>query len=335
MSYLTNVDPNYMDIVKRSGSSNRREAFAAQEELATAIQEPLREGMLKGDIVQNIFERMPLPPGAAPEFPLDLIAPGTESEFSAYTNPGHGRIPERSVESDYVMIHTYSIVNSVDWLLRYARDARWDIVARATQALEAGFIEKMNRDGWHTILAAGADRGILVYDADAAAGQLTKRLIGLLKSTMKRNAGGNSASIKRGNLTDVYMSPEAQTEISNWGVDQLDEISRREVYRSFDGEGVTRIFGVNIHPIVELGEGQEYQEYYENELSGTYGPNSDVELVVGLDLSSNDSFLMPVKQEVVVYTDENLHRSQKAGLYASAELGFGVLDNRRVLLGSF
>lgn len=335
MSYLTNVDPSLMDIVKRSGSSNRREAFAAQEELATAIQTPLREGMLKGDIVQNIFERMPLPPGAAPEFPLDLIAPGTESEFSAYTNPGHGRIPERSVESDYVMIHTYSIVNSVDWLMRYARDARWDIVARATQALEAGFIEKMNRDGWHTILAAGADRGILVYDADAAAGQLTKRLIGLLKSTMKRNAGGNSASIKRGNLTDIYMSPEAQTEISNWGVDQLDEISRREVYRSFDGEGVTRIFGVNIHPIVELGEGQEYQEYYENELSGTYGPDSDVELVVGLDLSSNDSFLMPIKQEVVVYTDENLHRSQKAGLYASAELGFGVLDNRRVLLGSF
>jgi hypothetical protein len=80
--------------------------------------------------------------------------------------------------------------------------------ARATQVLEAGFVKKMNDDAWHTLLAAGVDRNILVYDADAAAGQFSKRLVSLLKVVMRRNAGGNSASVKRGQLTDLYVSPE-------------------------------------------------------------------------------------------------------------------------------
>ena len=56
---------------------------------------------------------------------------------------------------------------------------------------------------------------------------------------------------------------------------------------------------------------------------------------MGLDLGSRDSFIMPVKQEVQIFEDDSLHRHQKAGLYGWAEIGFAVLDNRRVLLGSF
>jgi hypothetical protein len=44
---------------------------------------------------------------------------------------------------------------------------------------------------------------------------------------------------------------------------------------------------------------------------------------------------MPVKQEVTVFEDEALHRQQRMGFYGFAEIGFGVLDSRRVLLGSF
>jgi len=44
---------------------------------------------------------------------------------------------------------------------------------------------------------------------------------------------------------------------------------------------------------------------------------------------------MPVKQEVTVFEDDTLHRQQKAGMYGFAEIGYGVLDSRRCLLGSF
>ena len=329
-------DEAFIDLLKRSGSSEKNEALAAQRELAKAIELPLREGVLVGNILDGIFEAIPMEPGTTTEFPLDLLAPGEEDEFVAYTNPGHGRLPDRAVEGDYVMVPTYSITSSIDYLLRYAREARWDVVGRAVQVLEASFVKKMNDDGWHTILSAGTDRNILVYDADAAAGQFTKRLVSLMKTVMRRNGGGNSASINRSTLTDLYISPEGLEDIRNWGVDQIDEVTRREIYQAADGSAIlTRVFGVNIHDIDELGESQEYQKFFSTDLSGSLGPNSDVELVVGLDQSANDSFVMPVKENVQVYEDDTMHRHQRAGMYGWAEMGFAVLDNRRVLLGSF
>ena len=324
----------FLDLLRRSGSSDKTVAIAAQREVAKALETPLRKGVLFGDIVSGVYEAMPLEPGASPEFPLDLLAPGTEMEHVAYTNPGNGRIPERHVEGDYVMINTYGITSSIDFLLKYAREANWNVVARAMQVLESSFTKKMNDDGWHTLLAASVDRNILVFDADAAAGQFTKRLVSLMKTVMRRNGGGNSVTAP-GRLTDLYLSPEAIEDIRNWGVDQLDEVSRREVYVAADnGPAITRVFNVNLVDIFELGDGQEYQNYFVNDLGGSL-QGSDVELVVGLDRSSNDSFVMPVKSTVEVWEDETLHRHQRQGYYGWAELGFAVLDNRRVLAGSF
>ena len=111
--------------------------------------------------------------------------------------------------------------------------------------------------------------------------------------------------------------------------------SRREIYTAAEGGApITRIFGVNLHDMDELGEGQEYQDFFTSELSGAV-QGSDTELVVGLDQSSNDSFVMPVKAQLEIFEDPTLHRQQRAGYYGFAEIGFGVLDNRRVILGSF
>ena len=327
--------PEMNELLRQAGSLVREESLSATAELAKALELPLRKGVLSGDILDGIFEPIRLAPGASTEFPLDFIAPGTEKEFVAYTIPNHGRIPERHVEGDYVMVPTYTVASSIDYLLRYAREARWDVVGRAMQVLEAGFVKKMNDDGWHTLLAAGVDRNVMVYDADAAVGQFTKRLISLMKTVMRRNAGGNSGSLNRGSLTDLYLSPEALEDIRNWGIDQVDEVTRREIYQAGDdGAAITRIFGVNLHDIDELGASQEYQNFYTDQLSGTF-TGSDVELVVGLDQSSNDSFIMPVKQDVQIFEDDALHRQQRAGFYGWAEIGFAVLDNRRILLGGF
>ncbi len=282
--------------------------------------------------IDGIYEVVVLEAGTSPEFPLDFLSPGTERDFVAYTVPNHGYIPERHVEGDFVMVPTYEIAAAIDWLLRYARDARWDVVGRAMNVLRGSFTKKLNDDGWHTILSAGVDRNIVVFDSDANAGQFTKRVVSLMKTIMRRNGGGNSSSTNRGMLTDIYLSPEGIEDIRNWGVDQVDEVTRREI---FVNEGaVTRIFRVNLHDIDELGEGQEYQDFFTNTLSGSLAA-ADVELMVGLDLRVNDSFFMPVRAEIEIFEDDNLHRQRRAGLYGVAEQGFGVLDNRRVILGSF
>ena len=191
----------------------------------------------------------------------------------------------------------------------------------------------MNDDGWHTIISAGVDRNILVYDNDAASGVFSKRLVSLMKTVMRRNGGGNSTSINRGTLTDLYMSPEGIEDIRNWGVDEVDPVTRRDLITQ-EGGLLIRIFQVNLHDLDELGEGQEYQNFYTSDLGGSM-PTNDNEILVGLDLRNQDSFAMPVREGVQIFEDDTLHRQRRAGLYGWAEHGFAVLDNRRVLLGSF
>lgn len=318
-----------------TASSDPQVRQAAQWQLAKALELPLRQGVLVGDNINGIFEPMQWTDNIPVEFPLDLLAPGEEDEFVAYTSPGVGYIAERRVAGDYVTLPTYYINNSIDWELKFAKNATWNIVGRALEVMEAGFVKKLNDDGWHTILSAAVDRNILVYDNDAATGQLSKRLFTLAKVVMQRNAGGNSTSIRRGKLTDMYMSPEGQMDIRNWSIAEVDEFTRREIYlASDDGDAVTRVFGVNIHEMTEFGVGHEYQNFFTSQLNGTI-PSADVELGIGLDLSKNDSFIMPVTSPIEVFPDDNLHRSQEEGYYGWGKFGFGALDSRRVIAFSY
>ena len=99
----------FLALLRKSGDSAINVASAAQREFAIALELTLRKGVLMGNILGDIFETINVESGSTTEFPLDLISPGLEGEHIAYTNPGHGRIPERSVEGDFVMIPTYSI----------------------------------------------------------------------------------------------------------------------------------------------------------------------------------------------------------------------------------
>lgn len=324
--------PEQEALLAAAGSNDPNVALPATFELAKALELPLRKSLLAGDILTDIFERIEFKPGQAVEFPLDFLAPGTQKDYVAYTIPNAGRIPEKHIEGDYVMVPTYDIGASIDWLLKYSRDARWDIASRALGVLEAQFTKKMNDDGWHTLLAAGVDRNIMVFDSDAGSGQFTKRVISLAKTIMRRNAGGNSASQNRGKLTDLFVSPENVEDIRNWGVDIVDEFTRREIFVSEDNKFL-RIFSVNLHDIDELGEGQEYQQFFTNQLGGALAPG-DLELIVGLDLEHTDSFVMPVRQDVEIFEDANMHRQRRTGLYGWGEFGYLAADNRRILLAS-
>lgn len=325
----------FQDKFKAAASNDRAASQVAMAELAKSIQLPIRQTLLSGDIINGIYTPEDFTDTSARiEFPVDLLTPGQEREFYAYTMPDHGLIPQRRVEGDYIMVPTFRIANAIDCTLRFVRDANWPVITRMLEILEAGFVKKINDDGWQTILAAGFDRNIIVNDADALAGQFTPRLITLLKTIMRRNAGGNSTTLNRGKLTDLYVSPEAKDDIRAWGLDLVAAAARDSIYYSDDnGTELMRIFNVNIHDLDELGVGQEYQAYYTSTLGGAMD-GSDVELVVGLDQQRKDSFVMPYREALQVFEDNTLHRQGLFGLYGYAEHGFAVLDSRRVVLGS-
>jgi len=329
------VPPEQQALLRLTASNNRDVAIAAMRAMAAALDEPLRMGIFDEDNLGNIYRREVLAPGAQSNYPLDFVRPGTEDlDFTAVTLPKQGRVPERHVEGDELWVPTFQIANSIDWSLRYARDARFDVVGRALRVYQMGYTRKINEDGWHTLLAAADARGLVVNDAAAQNGQFTKELVSKMQCAMKRNAGGNGQA---GTLTDLYTSCEAMEDIRAYDLSEIDDLTRRDILNSTP-EGLARFYGTLLHFMTEFGVGQEYQLYLANVLgrSVVAVDPGDNEFVVGLDLSTNDSYVQPIRQELMTFeAGPEMHRQQRAGVYGWMEHGFAVLDNRRVLLGTF
>lgn len=315
----------------------------AQRAFAQELDKPLRKAVFDESNHAGIYAVDELAPGAQANYPLDFVKPGDEDNFIAYTIPKQGRIPERHVEGDELWVPTYRVGNSIDWDLSYMREARWDIVARAMEVYKAGFIRKDNSDAWRCIMSAAFDRGMIVSASGAAPftgnttivsppteGAFVKELLSRAKTAMMRGAGGNGNA---GKLTDVYLSPEAMEDVRSWGTNQVDEYTRREILTAADGS-IASIYGVRLHPMTEFGEGQEYQLFLTTTLGATL-PASTKEWAVGLDLSTNDSFVSPLREPLTTREDPALHRQQRMGVYGWKSSGFAILDNRRCLLMAF
>jgi len=331
----TEISDSMKDILVATASDVQSERVAATQTIAEAMEVPLRKVILSGDILNGLFETMDYTNAkSTPRIPLDVILPGTEKEFAAYCVPKQGDVPQRFYFGDDVMVPTYKVANTAYWLLDVARDAQWDIVGRIMEIFEAGFVKKMNDDAWHVILAALVDRNIIVSDGDAAGGLFTKRLISEMKTVMRRQGGGNAGSVNRYELNDLFLSPEAMEDVRNWNIDQVTELLRNQILQS-DGY-LTRIMGVNLNVMDELGEGQEYQKYFTDVLGGSLAGGGDLELVVGVR-RGNFGLVMPVKESLTVREDTDFRtwREGRAGVYGKAEMGFACLNNLVVLAGSF
>lgn len=333
-NYIT-ISPQQQALLRLTASRNRDVAIAAQRAMAAALDEPLRQGIFDEDNLGGIYRREVLAPGAQSNYPLDFVRPGTEDlDFTAVTLPKQGRIPERHVEGDELWVPTFQIANSIDWSLRYARDARFDVVGRALRVYQMGYTRKINEDGWHTALAAADARGLVVNDSVAQAGQFTKELVSKMQTAMTRNAGGNGQA---GQLTDLYISLEAMEDIRAYDISEIDDLTRRDILNSTP-DGLARFYGTLLHFMTEFGVGQEYQLYLSAVLGRAVNAvdATDQEFVIGLDLSTNDSFVQPIRQELQTFeAGPEMHRQQRAGVYGWMEHGYAVLDNRRLILGTF
>jgi hypothetical protein len=337
-----------IEALRATASPNESQRIQAQRAFAQGLTEPLRRGIFDKDNLTGIYERQLLAPGAQANYPLDFVKPGEEDNFIAFALPKQGRVPERHVEGDELWVPTFNVGNAIDWSIKYAREARFDVIMRAINVYEAGFVRKNNSDGWRTLISAADGRGLVVAASGSApftgstltgsapliptpaAGQFTKELISRMRTAMTRGAGGNGNA---GVLTDVYLSMEAVEDIRAWDVDEIDEFTRREIFVSKE-YGLSQVYGVTLHEMTEWGVGQEYEEYLETTLARAHTGSLE-EYCLGLDLTAMDSFVNPIRYELETYEDPNLYRQQRMGIYGWMEHGFSVLDSRRCLIGEF
>ena len=66
---FTRPSDDFINLLKQSGNSDKSVALDAQREIAKALELPLRKGIMFGDVVTNIFEKMVLEPGSSPRIP--------------------------------------------------------------------------------------------------------------------------------------------------------------------------------------------------------------------------------------------------------------------------
>jgi hypothetical protein len=314
-------------ILRATASDDMEQAVAHRQALAQVMEKAWKSGVLEPDLLGNIFTKIQLQPGVEAKFPLDFLDVNNEGSYNAFVVPKEGAIPDRAIEGDELRVPTYKIANAISWGLDYARDARWDVIARAIEVFTNGFVRKINDDGWHVILLAASQNTVLT-DTAATSGAFTKKLITDMQTGVKRLTGN-----RNGRLTDLYVSPEAVADIRNFAETAVDDKTLRALISQ--GEDVIpSLFGVKLHEMQEFGFNYEFDTY----LTGTVGASyqtGDGEFVVGLDLGHRDQFVMPVREGMKMFDDPTLHRSAKAGVYGWMELGFAALDTRRAVLGSY
>lgn len=322
--------PEAKKLLQDASSHNMAVATAAQYEIAKAFETPIRQAVLNGPILDNIFDVQSVEPGKTLEYPLDIVAQTGLKNHTAYTLPYTGAMADRYVEATYLKINTFDVGNSIDCAARLLEIGSWDIMKRLSEVLALGFTQKMNDDGWRVLLAAAYGRGISVVDTAAPQGYLTKKLVRDMKSKMMREGGGNSSSTNLRMLTDLYLSIEALDDMSNWDLSQISDQDRHAIYVSGDGE--KSIFGVKLHPLFELGVGQAYQNYAVNTLGFSMTSGKE-ELVVGLSLNQRDSFVWASEKPIEVFEDPSYHRARKFSMYGWTRYGVAALDSRPVLFG--
>jgi hypothetical protein len=329
----TNLTAEQRDLLRMTASKDIRLRRKYRRALAQVLEGAFRAAVLEEDSIGSIYQTISIAAGADVKFPLHFLPPGAEEDRVAWVMPKEGAIPHRFIEGDEVYVPTYELANSIDWPLRYARDARWDVVADAMDVFRYGFTRKKNDDGWHTLLASAIGNGRIV-DTAAAQGAFTKRLITNLMTGIRRLTGGRASRV-----TDIYLSPEAMADIRNWTDTEVDEITRREIFVGPNPGGLPSIFGIALHELQELGDGQRYQDWMEDSDGGNQSGwfTTDDEFCVALDLRgrANYPFKMPLREDLGVFDDESLHRSARMGVYGWMELGFVVLDARYALIGTF
>jgi len=331
-------------LLRQAGSKDVEQAMAAHQQVAAAIDIPLREVLLNGAVAEGIFYSDELPIGTSPEYPIDIIKPGDETQFLAYHVPSNGDLPERLAFGDFFQIRTFEVGNTQHWPLRILKTARFNIMKRYMELYEQGWIQKNNDDAFAVLLKAAKDRNLIVFDPVAGQGQFTIKLLTNLQQKMKRAGGGNSATPNRFKLTDLYMSPEGLAGMRSMTVAELPETIRNQIAATAKGY-IDTLWGVTFHELEEFGPDGKYQKYYTDTLGGAliddqvagHTAHDDVELVLGLDLTNRESvFINPVVSPVVTYPEgEAYFRKGMGGVWGKGEWGWGVLDNRNLILGSF
>lgn len=355
--------PEQVELVKAMGSSNKVQALEAQDAFAAFIAPVIQEVLLQAGTASAIYEDMSYDEDDSPSIPVDLYYGEPEGTFSVWQQTVAGGLPTQQIGSfQEIKVSTYPLDSAISFDKRYVRKCRLDVVARGLERLSNDVLIKQERNAWYVVLKMLADaetKGVKHVFRSQVADTFQVDDINKAITLLKRLNAAYNGTTPVGNegrgLTDLYVSPEIMETIRGFaynpvntklgpsgattGIPLTDSVRER----IFSAGGMSDIWGVTLHELLELGIGAKYNVLFKELASGkTYGgsafdavPNGD-QILIGIDRSRR-SFIrtLAVNAETggsfnLRPDDQFLARSGKVGFYGGLEEGRVGLDAKAV-----
>jgi|LauGreDrversion4_2_1035121.scaffolds.fasta_scaffold03381_5 hypothetical protein len=360
--------PEQIELVKAMGSSNKVQALEAQDAFAAFIAPVIQEVLLQAGTAAAFYEDMSYDEDDSPSIPVDLYYGEPEGTFAVWQQTVAGGLPTQQIGSfQEIKVSTYPLDSAISFDKRYVRKCRLDVVARGLERLSNDVLIKQERNAWYVVLKMLADaqtKGVNHVFRAQTAGTFQVEDINKAITLLKRLNSAYNGTTPVGNegrgLTDLYVSPEIMEQIRGFaynpvnskqgistnttGIPLTDSVRER----IFNAAGMTDIWGVTLHELLELGVGRKYNVLFD-EISGTKDfkkpdgtPSGSTpfagndEILIGIDRSRR-SFIrtLAVNAETggsfnLRPDDQFLARSGKVGFYGGLEEGRVALDSKAV-----
>jgi len=360
--------PEQVELIKAMGSKNQLVAREASEAFAAFIGPVVSKVLTMAGTSGLIYTDSEYDEDDNPSYPLDLYYNEDADFISVWSQGVAGGLPTSHVEGLAEMkIATYRLDSAVSFLKKYARRARLDVISKAVERMAQEILLKQERNSWAVILKALAEASTkgtihLQVARDVANSHFEPGDLSALMTRIKRiNAAwgsGTPADFDSKGLTDLFVSPEIMQEVRGFAYNPVNNLGsktngpvtlpntvREDIWRS---AGMSEIYGVVLHEILELGIGKRYNTLFDSfeasagdvldglVASGNWNA-SNHEVAVGLDLG-REAFIRPVARQhdssgafSALPDDQFVTRSEKTGFYGFLEEGRVCIDSRAVV----
>ena len=128
--------PEQVELVRAMGSKDQIAAREAQEAFAAFLGPVVQQVLLQAGTAGGIFTDAPYDEDDSPSFPLDLYYGETDNHITVWSQNMAGGLPSSHIAGmQELKIATYRLDSAVNWLKKYARRARLDVVSKAIERM--------------------------------------------------------------------------------------------------------------------------------------------------------------------------------------------------------